>query len=42
MRVEIIKPRLGDLPEDAPIQRVFLGFEDERDAPAQGAARIGA
>ena len=26
----------ADLPEDAPIQRVFLGFEeDEREAPAQ-------
>lgn len=33
----------ADLPEDAPIQRVFLGFEeDERDARAQGAARVGA
>ena len=33
----------ADLPGDAPIQRVFLGFEeDERNAPAQGAARVGA
>ncbi len=32
----------ADLPEDAPIQRVFLGFEeDERDAPAQVAVRVG-
>lgn len=32
----------ADLPEDAPIQRVFLGFEeDESVAPARG-ARVGA
>ena len=33
----------ADLPEDAPIQRVFLGFEeDEGGALARGAARVGA